>query len=105
MGHAVASSRQAFESWSKTPGHVRARYLYAIARHIQKHHRIIAVVESLDNGKPIRETRDCDIPIIARWFYHYAGWAQVCSSDFSFGRVGFLVFLVFGFVCLCCSFY
>ena len=52
---AVAAARAAFESWSKTPGVVRARYMYAIARNIQKHHRLLAVLESMDNGKPIRE--------------------------------------------------
>src|SRR5216683_3199306 len=74
---AVAAARAAFETWSKAPGHVRARYIYAIARHIQKHSRLLAVLESLDNGKPIRETRDIDIPLVARHFYYYAGWAQL----------------------------
>jgi len=74
---AVAAARSAFETWGKTPGHVRARYMYAIARHIQKHSRLLAVLESLDNGKPIRETRDIDIPLVARHFYYYAGWAQL----------------------------
>jgi aldehyde dehydrogenase (NAD+) len=78
---AVAAARQAFESWSKTPGHVRARYLYAIARHIQKHSRLLAVLESLDNGKTIRETRDLDIPLVARHFYYHAGWAQLMESE------------------------
>ena len=67
---AVAVARAAFETWGKTPGHVRARYMYAIARHIQKHSRLLAVLESLDNGKPIRETRDIDIPLVARHFYY-----------------------------------
>ncbi|MEO8973606.1 MAG: aldehyde dehydrogenase family protein [Ktedonobacteraceae bacterium] len=78
---AVASARAAFESWSKTPGHVRARYLYAIARHIQKHSRLLAVLESLDNGKTIRETRDLDIPLVARHFYYHAGWAQLMAME------------------------
>jgi aldehyde dehydrogenase (NAD+) len=78
---AVAAARTAFESWSKTPGHVRARYLYAIARHIQKHSRLIAVLESLDNGKSIRETRDLDIPLVARHFYYHAGWAQLMAAE------------------------
>ncbi len=77
---AVAAARAAFEMWGKTPGHARARYLYAIARHIQKHSRLLAVLESLDNGKPIRETRDIDIPLVARHFYYHAGWAQLMSS-------------------------
>ena len=59
------------------PGHARARHLYAIARHVQKHSRLLAVLETLDNGKPIRETRDIDIPLVARHFYHHAGWAQL----------------------------
>src|SRR5579875_3784776 len=78
---AVAAARAAFETWGKTPGHVRARYLYAIARHIQKHSRLLAVLESLDNGKPIRETRDIDIPLVARHFYYHAGWAQLMSGE------------------------
>src|SRR5579872_7422545 len=78
---AVAAARAAFETWGKTPGHVRARYLYAIARHIQKHSRLLAVLESLDNGKSIRETRDLDIPLVARHFYYHAGWAQLMASE------------------------
>ncbi|MFI5202690.1 MAG: aldehyde dehydrogenase family protein, partial [Candidatus Kapaibacterium sp.] len=71
----------AFDSWSKTSGVVRARYLYAIARDIQKHHRLLAVLESLDNGKPIRESRDIDVPLLARHFYYYAGWAQLMETE------------------------
>jgi aldehyde dehydrogenase (NAD+) len=78
---AVAAARAAFETWGKTPGHARARYMYAIARHIQKHSRLLAVLESLDNGKPIRETRDIDIPLVARHFYYHAGWAQLMESE------------------------
>ena len=78
---AVAAARAAFETWGKTPGHVRARYMYAIARHIQKHSRLLSVLESLDNGKPIRETRDIDIPLVARHFYYHAGWAQLMESE------------------------
>jgi len=78
---AVAAARAAFETWSKTPGHIRARYMYAIVRHIQKHSRLLAVLESLDNGKPIRETRDIDIPLVARHFYYHAGWAQLMASE------------------------
>src|SRR5947208_5690923 len=80
---AVAAARAAFESWGKAPGHVRARYMYAIARHIQKHSRLLAVLESLDNGKTIRETRDLDIPLVARHFYYHAGWAKLMSSELS----------------------
>ncbi len=78
---AVKAARKAFGTWSKTPGHIRARYLYAIARQIQKHSRLFAVVETMDNGKPIRETRDIDIPLVARHFYHHAGWAQLMDTE------------------------
>ncbi len=78
---AVAAARAAFSSWSQAPGHVRARYLYAIARHLQKHHRLLAVVETLDNGKPIRESRDIDVPLAFRHFYYYAGWAQLAETE------------------------
>jgi len=74
---AVAAAKAAFPHWAGLTGHERARYLYAIARQIQKHSRLFAVLESLDNGKPIRETRDIDIPLVARHFYHHAGWAQL----------------------------
>ncbi len=78
---AVSAAREAFGTWSKTPGVVRARYLYAIARNIQKHHRLLAVLESMDNGKPIRESRDIDVPLLARHFYYYAGWAQLMETE------------------------
>ncbi len=77
---AVKAARAAFKTWSATPGHIRARYLYAIARQIQKHSRLFAVLETMDNGKPIRETRDIDIPLVARHFYHHAGWAQLMDK-------------------------
>ena len=78
---AVTAARAAFESWSQTPGVIRARYMYAIARNIQKHHRLLAVLESMDNGKPIRESRDIDVPLLARHFYYYAGWAQLMETE------------------------
>ncbi len=78
---AVKASREAQDAWRSEGGHVRARYLYALARHVQKHSRLFAVLESLDNGKPIRETRDIDIPLVARHFYHHAGWAQVMETE------------------------
>src|SRR5690606_5226647 len=56
--------------------------LYALARHVQKHARLLAVLESLDNGKPIRETRDLDVPLVARHLYHHAGWAQLLDTEF-----------------------
>ena len=70
---AIDAAKSAFPVWSATSGHERARYLYAIARAIAKHARVFAVLESLDNGKPIRETRDIDIPVVIRHFYYHAG--------------------------------
>ncbi|MDZ4699449.1 MAG: aldehyde dehydrogenase family protein, partial [Rhodothermales bacterium] len=74
---AVKAARKAQKSWGKLSGYDRARRLYAIARAIQKHARLFAVVESIDNGKPIRESRDIDIPLVARHFYFHAGCAQL----------------------------
>jgi aldehyde dehydrogenase (NAD+) len=79
---AVGAAARAFAKWSSFSGHERARYLYALARLIQKNSRFLAVLETLDNGKPIRETRDIDIPLAARHFYHHAGWAQLCEREF-----------------------
>ena len=78
---AVAAAKKAQVSWAALPPHARARHLYSLARHVQKHARLIAVVEALDNGKTIRETRDADVPIVARWLYHYAGWAQLAPKE------------------------
>jgi aldehyde dehydrogenase (NAD+) len=77
VNRAVAAAADALEGWVAIGGHGRARYLYAMARQIQKNSRLFSVLESLDNGKPIRESRDTDIPLVARHFYHHAGWAQV----------------------------
>src|SRR5213076_2447918 len=86
---AVAAARLAFPAWAALSGHARARHLYALARAVQKHARLLAVLESLDNGKSIRETRDLDIPLVARHFYHHAGWAQLVESEFpGHGPVG-----------------
>ncbi len=79
---AVAAANDAFPKWSSLSGHERARFLYALARLVQKNSRFLAVLESLDNGKPIRETRDIDIPLVARHFYHHAGWAQLMDQEF-----------------------
>jgi aldehyde dehydrogenase (NAD+) len=79
---AVAAASKALPKWQALHGHTRARHLYALARAIQKHARLFAVVETLDNGKSIRETRDIDIPLVARHFYHHAGWAQLLDSEF-----------------------
>ena len=78
---AVRAAREALPAWQALDGHGRARYLYALARHIQRHSRLFAVLESMDNGKPIRESRDIDIPLVARHFYHHAGWAQLMDSE------------------------
>ena len=82
VGQAVAAARKAQPSWAKLPGHARARHLYALSRMIQRHARLIAVVEAIDNGKPIRETRDLDVPLAARHFLHHAGWAQIQDTEF-----------------------
>jgi len=79
---AVAAANAAAPGWAALPAHARARYLYALAREVQRHSRLLAVLESLDNGKPIRETRDLDIPLVARHFYHHAGWAQLRDTEF-----------------------
>src|SRR5579863_8497504 len=79
---AVRSARAAFPKWQVLPPHTRARYLYALARLVQKHSRRLSVLETIDNGKPIRESRDIDIPLVARHFYYHAGWAQLLSSEF-----------------------
>ncbi len=79
---AVQAARAALPAWKALSGHSRAKYLYALARLVQKHSRLFAVLETLDNGKPIRETRDIDIPLVARHFYHHAGWAQLRDSEF-----------------------
>ena len=82
VDRAVGAARRAQGAWEKLGCHGRARFLYALARSVQKHSRLLAVLESLDNGKPIRETRDLDIPLVARHFYHHAGWAQVRDEEF-----------------------
>jgi len=79
---AVQSARAASPKWQALTPHARARYLYALARLVQKHSRLLAVLETMDNGKPIRESRDIDIPLVARHFYHHAGWAQLLKQEF-----------------------
>ncbi|HSG40143.1 MAG TPA: aldehyde dehydrogenase family protein, partial [Thermoanaerobaculia bacterium] len=78
---AVAAARAAQPGWWELGGHGRARHLYALARRVQKNARLLAVLETLDNGKPIRETRDLDVPLVARHFYHHAGWAQLMERE------------------------
>lgn len=79
---AVAAAAAALGPWQRIGGHARARHLYRLARQIQKRSRLFAVVEALDNGKTIRETRDLDIPLAARHFHHHAGWAQLAGAEF-----------------------
>src|SRR6202167_897185 len=82
VNSAVSAARKVLPAWQALTGHVRARYLYALARQVQKHSRRLAVLETMDNGKSIRESRDIDIPLVARHFYHHAGWAQLLESEF-----------------------
>ena len=85
----IAAARAAQPGWEALGGHGRARHLYALARAVQKHARLLAVLEVLDNGKSIRETRDLDMPLVARHFYHHAGWAQLRDTEFpGFGPLG-----------------
>ena len=79
---AVQSARAALPKWRALTPHIRARYLYALARLVQKHSRLLSVLETMDNGKPIRESRDIDIPLVARHFYYHAGWAQLLEREF-----------------------
>jgi aldehyde dehydrogenase (NAD+) len=78
---AVKAAARAFPKWARLPGHDRAKYLYALARLLQKHSRLFAVLESLDNGKPIRESRDIDVPLAQRHFYYHAGLAQLLAEE------------------------
>ena len=80
---AVVSARRAYPAWSALPGNARARYLYALARLLQKRERFFSVLESMNNGKPIRESRDIDIPLAARHFYHHAGWADLIETEYA----------------------
>src|SRR3954464_10021306 len=77
VDRAVRAARRAYErTWSRLPGAERGKYLFRIARLIQERSRELAVLESLDNGKPIKESRDVDVPQAAAWFFYYAGWAD-----------------------------
>ncbi|MFZ1468588.1 MAG: aldehyde dehydrogenase family protein [Paracoccaceae bacterium] len=81
VDQAVKAASRAFPKWSRTPGHQRAKILYALARLVQKHSRLFATLETMDNGKPIRESRDIDIPLVARHFYYHAGLAQLLQTE------------------------
>jgi aldehyde dehydrogenase (NAD+) len=77
VDRAVAAARNAYDStWSRMSGSDRGKYLFRIARLVQERARELAVAESLDNGKPIKESRDVDVPLVAAWFFYYAGWAD-----------------------------
>ena len=92
INFAVESANIAHKKWSKLSSFKRSQYLYALARLIQKHSRFLAVLESIDNGKPIRETRDIDIPLVARHFYYHAGWAAKSQLEFkSLGVIGQII--------------
>ncbi len=82
VGAAIKAARKAQKTWSALSGHERARHMYALARAVQRNARLLAVLETLDNGKSVRETRDIDIPLVARHFYHHAGWAQLQDKEF-----------------------
>src|SRR5579863_7930932 len=82
IGAAVAAARKALPKWAALSPFERSKQLYALARHIQKRERFLSVLETIDNGKPIRESRDIDIPLVARHFYHHAGWASLIESEF-----------------------
>jgi aldehyde dehydrogenase (NAD+) len=92
---AVKAARVALKGWQALSSHARAKFLYALARQVQKHSRRLAVLETIDNGKPIRESRDIDIPLVARHFYYHAGWAQLLEREFpgyqAFGVVGQII--------------
>ena len=79
---AVKAARNALKEWQALMPHARAKFLYALARQVQKHSRRLAVLETIDNGKPIRESRDIDIPLVVRHFYYHAGWAQLLEQEF-----------------------
>jgi aldehyde dehydrogenase (NAD+) len=83
VDRAVEAARRAQPGWVALGGHGRARVLYSLARLLQKHSRLFAVLETLDNGKTIRETRDADLPLAARHFYYHAGWAQLQAEEFA----------------------
>jgi aldehyde dehydrogenase (NAD+) len=78
---AVSAARGAQADWESMGGSARSKYLYAIARLVQKHSRLFAVLETLDNGKPIRESRDIDVPLVARHFYFHAGAAVLVADE------------------------
>ena len=92
VDYAVNAANKAHPKWTKISPYKRSQFLYALARLIQKHSRFLAVLETIDNGKPIRETRDIDIPLVARHFYYHAGWAAKSKNNLqSIGVVGQII--------------
>ncbi|MBI29450.1 MAG: putative aldehyde dehydrogenase AldA [Alphaproteobacteria bacterium MarineAlpha5_Bin11] len=93
IDRAVKAAKIAFPLWSNKKPFERSRYLYSLARLIQKHSRFLSVLETIDNGKPIRETRDIDIPLVARHFYYHAGWCEKLEnqSNKSIGVIGQII--------------
>ena len=95
VDNAVKSAQKGFRSWQKLPPTERSKYLYSLARIVQRNSRQLAIIETLDNGKPIRETRDIDIPLVVRHFYHHAGWATTWQESFpnytSLGVIGQII--------------
>ena len=83
---AVTAAGNALHGWQKAGGYARARILYAIGRAMQRNARLFAVLESIDNGKPIRESRDIDVPLAIRHFIHHAGWAQRLDKEFPYHK-------------------
>src|SRR6266704_2864423 len=79
---AVAAANAAAPGWAALQPHARARYLYALAREVQRHSRLLAVLETLDSGNPVRETPDLDVPLVARHFYQPAGWRALGDKIF-----------------------
>ena len=90
---AVKAAKKAFPKWSKLSSFERSKYLYALARMIQKNSRFLSVLETIDNGKPIRETRDIDIPLVARHFYYHAGWSSkdINTKNHPIGVIGQII--------------
>ncbi|MBT6533612.1 MAG: aldehyde dehydrogenase family protein, partial [Marinovum sp.] len=80
VNRAVSAAKMAQPAWESLDGHERARRLYALARLLQKNSRLFATLETMENGKPIRESRDIDIPLAQRHFYYHAGMAQLMAE-------------------------
>ncbi|MHC5001753.1 MAG: aldehyde dehydrogenase family protein [Planctomycetota bacterium] len=86
VDRAVAAAKAALPRWSRTSGRERAKYLFRIARRIQERARELAILETMDGGKPIKESRDVDIPLVAQHFFYHAGWADKLAYAFPGAR-------------------